>query len=86
MAEVEKYFNELWESYPRKSARGKAKEVFMELFPAKLPNERAINRLRAMSKQFAIFEQEAEKLIVSGKERYIPYLHNWLVREGFADV
>ncbi|MCL2009126.1 MAG: helix-turn-helix domain-containing protein [Synergistaceae bacterium] len=85
-ANVERHFNELWESYPRKSARGKAKKTFMALFPAELSPERVMQRLETMSKQFAIFEQEAEKLISRGQEQYIPYLHNWLVREGFADV
>ena len=85
-ARVEKYFNELWDSYPRKNARGKAKKAFMALFPAELPPERITQRLAAMSKQFAIFEQEAEKLIDRGDERYIPYLHNWLVREDFSDA
>jgi hypothetical protein len=85
MVNLEKYFNELWESYPRKSAKGKAKKAFMAIFPAELSSEQITQRLKAMSKQFAIFEQEAEKLIACGEERYIPYLHNWLVREGFAD-
>ena len=85
-ANVERCFSELWESYPRKSARGKAKKTFMALFPPELSSERLTQRLEAISKQFAIFEQEAEKLIARGAERYIPYLHNWLVREGFADV
>ena len=81
-----KCFNELWESYPRKSARGKAKKAFMALFPINLPHGQTEQRLKAISRQFTIFEQEAEQLIARGEERYIPYLHNWLAREGFADV
>jgi DNA-binding transcriptional MocR family regulator len=85
-ANVEKFFNELWECYPRKSAKGEAKKAFMTLFNAEFSPEQTKQRLRAISDQFAIFEQEAELLIARGEERYIPYLHNWLTREGFADV
>jgi len=85
-ANVEGCFNELWASYPRKNARGKAKKAFMALFPANLSHGQTEQRLTAISRQFAIFEQEAEQLIARGEDRYIPYLHNWLVREGFADA
>lgn len=86
VADLERRFEELRERYPRKSYAGEAKKVFMGLFPAGISEEGIRRRLAVISERFAIFEEESEYLVVRGEERYIPHLHNWLAREGFADV
>lgn len=86
VADLERRFEELRERYPRKSCAGEAKRVFMGLFPAGISREEARRRLAAISERFAAFEEDSEYLVARGEERYIPHLHNWLAREGFADV
>jgi hypothetical protein len=86
MDNAEKRFAELWERYPRKRARGEAKKAFMALFPPGNPPEEAERCLRTLEERFLTLDEEAQKLIARGEERYIPCLHNWLAREGFSDV
>jgi hypothetical protein len=82
---VESLFKELWERYPRKQSKGKAKEAFLSLFPLCLSPEKIRQRLMAINERFIVFEEKAEKMLARGEERYIPYLHNWLDKEGFRD-
>jgi len=84
--EAESLFEELWERYPRKQSRGKAREAFMSLFPVSFSPEMMKRRLRAINDRFIAFDQEARKRLARGEERYIPYLHNWLAGEGFNDA
>jgi hypothetical protein len=83
---VSNMFEEIWERYPRKSCRGKAKKKFTALFPAELSVEERNKRMRAISERFLSFEKECEERIARGEERYIPYLHHWLDGEDFSDV
>ncbi|GHS85516.1 hypothetical protein AGMMS49957_01700 [Synergistales bacterium] len=83
---VEKSFNEIWERYPRKDYKGEAKKAFIAIFPAETSPEKRKERMKAINDRFLIFEEESEGKINRGEERYIPYFHNWLAKEGFSDV
>lgn len=85
-AKVKKLFDELWERYPRKEYKGQAKKAFMALFSMEIPPEKRNRRLKAIDDQFLLFEEQSEEKIARGEGRYIPCLHNWLEREGFADA
>jgi hypothetical protein len=86
MARVERLFELFWASYPRKRNKGEARKTFMALFPPGISPEKMKRRMNAINEQFAAFEKDIEETIGKGEERYIPYPHNWLVKEGFSDV
>jgi DNA-binding transcriptional ArsR family regulator len=86
MAKVEELFDLFWESYPRKRNKGEARKAFMALFPFGISRERMNRRMNAINEQFAVFERDIEETLGRGEGRYIPYPHNWLVKEGFSDV
>jgi hypothetical protein len=83
---VEKSFDEIWERYPRKDYKGEAKKAFMAVFPAEITPEKRKERMKAINDRFLVFEEESEGKITRGEERFIPYFHNWLAKEGFSDV
>ena len=83
---VSNMFEEIWERYPRKSGKGRAKKRFTSLFPVELSAEEQTKRMKAISERFLCFEKECEERIARGEERYIPYLHRWLDGEDFTDV
>jgi hypothetical protein len=84
--EIDRLFDELWERYPQKIYRGDAKEAFRALFPENISREVMERRLAAINERFVHFEENAERLIQRGDERYIPSLRNWLTKEGFCDA
>ena len=83
---IDRLFEELWERYPQKIYKGDAKEAFKALFPENISREAMERRLKAINERFAVFEENAERLLQRGDTRYIPSLRNWLVKEGFGEV
>jgi hypothetical protein len=57
----------------------------MALFSIDISPEKRNQRLKAIEERFLLFEGQSEGKIARGEERYIPCLHNWIVKEGFAD-
>ena len=84
-AEVDAYFSQFWDGYPRKEGKADARAMFRKLFPPGKDPESYFARLREINERMGPFLDRAEELKRCGDQKFIPKPANWLKRE-FGDV
>lgn len=84
-AEVDAYFSQFWDGYPRKEGKADARAMFRKLFPPGRAPELYFARLREIEERMGPFLDRAEELKQCGDQKFIPKPANWLKRE-FGDV
>ena len=84
-AEVDAYFSQFWDGYPRKEGKADARAMFRKLFPPGKDPESYFARLREINERMGPFLDRAEELKRCGDGKFIQKPANWLKRE-FGDV
>lgn len=84
-AEVDAYFSQFWDGYPRKEGKADARAAFRKLFPPGKDPESYFARLREIDERMGPFLDNAEELKRCGEQKFIPGPAKWLNRE-FGDV